>query len=310
MFSVIIPAYNAADYIQNAIASVLAQTVADFEILVVDDGSQDDTRRKVEAFDDLRIRYIYQENGGVSAARNTGIRNAGGEYICFLDADDLWKPHHLEVISRMIQKYPAASVYLTGHEIRLHNGQNMEKHFRIEGDRQSDNMFREIWMQGYQINTNSMACKAGVFAEVGLFETGVKNGEDDDMWYRLFAYYSAAVSGEITTVYIRENSRATVSRVFVEDWIFLHRAEHIMQMPEISAEKKLYLQRLLEQRKLSYVRHLILTGDKKLARKRLHQLDKQLLKPKKYIETIVALWIPKSLTAKVIGMRDAKYYRS
>ena len=97
MFSVIIPAYNAEAFIRNSICSVLAQTVEDFEIVVVDDGSIDHTAAKIKSIDDFRIRYIYQENAGVSAARNTGIQNARGEYICFLDADDLWKQNHLEV---------------------------------------------------------------------------------------------------------------------------------------------------------------------------------------------------------------------
>lgn len=309
MFSVIIPAYNAAPYIQHSINSVLAQTVTDFEIVVVDDGSTDDTKVVVSSITDPRIRYVYQENGGVSAARNTGIQNANGDYICFLDADDLWKPHHLETVSRLTEKFPQCRVYLTGYEIQLHNGETIRKGCPEAGaDIQSDNVFRLIWKYGYFIHTNSIACKASVFDTVGLFEVGVKNSEDDDMWYRLFSYYSAAITNEVTTTYIRENSRATVSKIFVEDWIFLRRVEDIMASPAVSAEKKAYLRRLLEQRKLSAVRHRILRGDKKTAWKTMRQLDIRLLKPRKYIETIIALLIPGIVSSKAVKCRDRKYY--
>lgn len=310
MFSVIIPAYNAAPFIQNSIGSVLAQTVSDFEILVVDDGSKDDTGRVVAGIGDLRIRYIYQENAGVSAARNKGILNAKGEYVCFLDADDLWKPYHLEVLSRMIDKFPTCGVFLTGHEILLHSGKTIRKACSgVAQDLQSDNVFRHIWDHGYFIHTNSVACKTSVFDSVGLFEVGVKNGEDDDMWYRLFAYYSAGISNEITTTYIRENSRATVSKIFVEDWVFLRRVDEIMASTSIPVERKNYLQRLLEQRKLSFVRQCILKGDKKNAGKNLLRLRVRLLKPKKYLETLISFLIPSKILERKIENRDKEYYQ-
>lgn len=311
MFTVIIPAYNAASYIHKAIGSVLAQTVSDFEILVIDDGSTDNTKAIVEAVKDDRIRYIYQPNGGVSSARNAGIRNARGEYISFLDADDLWKPNHLAVVTQLINKYPAASIYLTGYEILLHDGHIINKSCPgVSGDLHSDNVFNLIWEHGYFIHTNSVACKTSAFDTVGLFEVGVKNGEDDDMWYRLFAYFSAAVSSEITTVYIRENSRATVSRIHVSDWVFLSRVDGIMASSSVLPERKEYLRLLLEQRKLSGVRNCILNGEKKLAWKQMRQIDKRLLKKKKYIETLVALLLPSAISLFFANNRDRKYYRT
>lgn len=103
MISVIIPAYNSAAYIGSTIESVLNQSFEDFEILVVDDGSKDCTRKIVEEFQkqDSRIKYFYKENGGVSSARNLGIREALGDYVSFLDSDDLWKSYFL---AKMYQK--------------------------------------------------------------------------------------------------------------------------------------------------------------------------------------------------------------
>ncbi len=93
--SVIIPSYNATRFVKTTIDSVLAQTFQDFEIVVVDDGSTDNTKEVLQDYGD-KIRYLYKENGGVSKARNYGIENANGKYIAFLDADDVWMPEKLE----------------------------------------------------------------------------------------------------------------------------------------------------------------------------------------------------------------------
>ncbi len=308
-FSVIIPAYNAALYIKNSIDSILNQTFSDFEILVVDDGSIDDTEKIVNIIKDERIRYIRQSNGGVSSARNTGIRNARGEYVCFLDADDLWKPNHLEVVLNLINKYPGASVFLTGYEILLHDGKSVIRVWPgVENDLQIDNVFKYIFKYGYFISTNSISCKRDSFDVVGVFEVGVKNGEDDDMWYRLFAYYSAAVSSMVTTIYIRENSSATATRVFTNNWPFLGRVNTIMASSEVSEERKAYLKRLLEQRKLSFVRYCIVSGDKKTAWMHMRKIDTCLIKKRKYIETLVALIIPSAISNYFVSKRDKQYY--
>lgn len=94
--SIVMPSYNASRFVTAAIDSVLAQTVQDFEILVVDDGSTDNTREVLAKYDSPKVRYLYKKNGGVSSARNYGIENARGKYIAFLDADDLWLPEKLE----------------------------------------------------------------------------------------------------------------------------------------------------------------------------------------------------------------------
>jgi glycosyltransferase involved in cell wall biosynthesis len=93
--SITIPTYNCAHFIERAIRSILAQSYTDYEIVIVDDGSTDNTRVVLAPFGD-RIRYIYQANGGLSAARNTALAHAGGELIAYLDADDLWYPDRLE----------------------------------------------------------------------------------------------------------------------------------------------------------------------------------------------------------------------
>ena len=131
MFSVIIPAYNAEKFIARAVKSVLDQNYSDFELIILDDGSTDGTKAQIEQFADNRIRYIYEENGGVSAARNKGIIESKGQYICFLDADDEWKPEHLHVMRTLTQKYSDCGLYVTGYDIRLGNGEIVHKSQQI-----------------------------------------------------------------------------------------------------------------------------------------------------------------------------------
>ena len=104
--SVIIPAYNSQQYIRASLESVLEQTYSDYEVIVVDDGSTDDTKGAVLAVDGP-VQYIYQSNGGPSAARNTGIGAARGELICFLDADDSWTPEKLRYSGGVYAAEPA-----------------------------------------------------------------------------------------------------------------------------------------------------------------------------------------------------------
>ena len=131
MFSVIIPAFNAEKFIARAIKSVLRQTNQNFEIIIINDGSQDQTEAAISQFEDNRIVYLYQENSGVSAARNRGILASKGEYICFLDADDEWKSNHLEVVSSLINQYADCGMYVTGYDVRLNNGEIVHKSQQI-----------------------------------------------------------------------------------------------------------------------------------------------------------------------------------
>lgn len=105
--SVVIPTFNREEMVKDTINSVLHQTYSDFNIIVVDDGSTDNTRDAVGSFRDSRIKYIYQENKGVSASRNTGIKAATSEYVAFLDSDDVYLESSLENVINILKKYPS-----------------------------------------------------------------------------------------------------------------------------------------------------------------------------------------------------------
>lgn len=123
--SVVMPVYNVAAYVEAAVASVLTQDFADFELLIVDDGSTDDSLARCQAFNDPRLRIICQANRGLAGARNTGIRHARGQYVAFLDSDDLWTPDkltahvaHLDADPRLGVSY-CQSAFIDGHGHRL-----------------------------------------------------------------------------------------------------------------------------------------------------------------------------------------------
>ena len=122
MISVVIPLYNKEEQIAHTLQSVFTQTFQNFEIVIVDDGSTDNSVEEVEKFTDSRIRLIHQTNAGVSAARNRGIEEARGELIAFLDADDEWMPEYLATQYGLYQKYPECSVYACNYEIRDFEG--------------------------------------------------------------------------------------------------------------------------------------------------------------------------------------------
>lgn len=115
-FSIIIPTYNRAVFLPKAIESVLSQTYTDWELIIVDDGSTDNTKDVVSQYSDSRIRYIYQDNAERSAARNNGIARANGYYVCFMDSDNYMKPDRLEKLSTYIEKENKLACYYTGIE--------------------------------------------------------------------------------------------------------------------------------------------------------------------------------------------------
>ena len=184
--SVVIPAFNYAHYLPQAIASVLAQTHGTLELLLVDDGSTDGTRAVVAAITDPRLRYLAQENAGLSAARNTGIREARHPFIAFLDADDLWKPDFLATVLRQFAALPEEFTAVATGTIRMDaSGQPST----VPGYNSSHT--RELTVRDFCLRnqplSSSIVLKRHVFAECGGFDTTLRSSEDREMWIRLTA---------------------------------------------------------------------------------------------------------------------------
>lgn len=186
LVTVVIPCYNHAHYLPDALNSVLAQTFTDWEAIVVDDGSTDNTREAAQRFTDPRIRYIYQENQGLSAARNTGIEHALGQFLAFLDADDEWEPTFLaQCLSVLQQDKSLGFVYARtffidpqGHKLPQLGGQ------AVAGER-----FRERILMGGFFPVHAAIVRRSALENVGRFDTALTSVEDWDMWLRVSAQY-------------------------------------------------------------------------------------------------------------------------
>ena len=190
-FSVVIPLYNKGREIARTLGGVAAQTYTPLEVIVVDDGSTDDSARVVEGLDLPGVRLIRQPNGGVSAARNRGIAEAKGDYIALLDADDYWKPEYLERVAALIGRYPGCGLYSMGFEVHRPEGVFPNETVMQEGI--VGNYFRTA-MRVNLTQTSSVTIPRAVFERLGGFPEGMKLGEDQYVWTKIARTYPVCYS--------------------------------------------------------------------------------------------------------------------
>lgn len=197
-FSVIIPLYNKAPYVAKAIDSVLSQTFTDYELIIIDDGSKDNSFSfALKAIEGSNNCHIYkQENAGVSMARNNGVALSQGEYLCFLDADDWWAPTFLEELSKLIDEFPDAGIYGTGYIIV-----NETRHKTRVSPIGVESGFEKGYINYCQVYAKTLAMPLTsisvaiprlVFDEMKGFPKGIKLGEDFLLWIRIALKYKVA----------------------------------------------------------------------------------------------------------------------
>ncbi|NMH25211.1 glycosyltransferase family 2 protein [Flavobacterium solisilvae] len=203
-FSVIIPVYNKEKYAQAAVKSVLNQTFTDFELIIVNDCSTDNSRKEVSKIISEQIKTIeHLENKGLSASRNTGIKNATGNFIAFLDADDEWKPDFLATIKSLISTFPEAQLFATNYEelyadgIKVIHNQKLSK---LGNDFLVDDFFelnlgKPIYFPG------SLCVKKTVFDEIGYFDEKITYSEDIDFNIRTNLKFKLAYSTKALVTY-------------------------------------------------------------------------------------------------------------
>ena len=267
-FSVIIPVYNKSESIGEALDSILNQTFKDFEIIVVNDGSTDDFDSAISNYQTVKV--INQQNGGVSVARNTGINQATGDYVCFLDADDLWLPNHLQTLNQLIEEYPQGKFFITSHQVTYPNGkekfsrellEDYPDHFVCE------NFFKLLNARGDGlINTNCTCIQRNILIDNNIFfEPGERIGEDTDMWFRLALRFPVIISKQTTTKYRRELSTATKRGTSNLTWIFARREQEIAKL-DIPSDLKIECEKLVDRYKMSCSRELMATRNRKQAK--------------------------------------------
>jgi len=186
--SVIIPTHNRAQVVGDAIESVLAQTYPDFELIVVDDGSTDRTRQVVEGCigrNGERIAYLWQETAGAAAARNAGIRSSTGDYVAFLDSDDLYLPRRLEIGVSVLEQDPRyGASYGDQRTVAADGTVTLESRIKRFGGAVSGWILPAL-LRGDLIETNTITIRRHALEQVGGFDEKLWSGQDTDLWWRL-----------------------------------------------------------------------------------------------------------------------------
>lgn len=183
LVSIIIPAYNQAHFLVQAIESVLAQTYKNYEIIVVNDGSTDNTAEVAQSFGN-KIRYIYQENRGLAGARNTGISHAAGEYIALLDSDDVWLPDFLEKMIRQTRLFPASTVFFCAALCMDAEGNDLPQKIHVKTDSARPDFYETLVFANFII-PSTVVMKSLPVKKAGCFDESLRSCEDWDLWLTL-----------------------------------------------------------------------------------------------------------------------------
>ncbi len=195
-FSVVISVYNKQDYIGKTLQSVLDQTHSDFEIIVVNDGSTDNSETVILGFDDKRIKYFPQENQGAGAGRNAAIKKASGDWIALLDADDRWYPEYLAEISKLKSFYPGEAVFSVATAINR-SGKTVLPTYSIPNLKQDEVYVLDFFESSYVdslLTSSSTVLHKKIFDKVGMYDTSVISGQDTDLWIRVGLNYKVVFS--------------------------------------------------------------------------------------------------------------------
>ena len=201
-FSVVIPLYNKADTIERAIRSVYGQTCHDFELIVVNDGSTDDSRSIVEKLSrEFSLRLVDKPNGGVSSARNAGAQVAQGEYIALLDGDDIWDENHLSCLKEIVQKYPGLGIIGTGYrEIR-----GEWQYFTIPWPWIVKSDVYDAYRYAQRVHTSSIAIRKQTWLQAGGFNEKLHFYEDYEFFFRIGMVSAIGIYPAASSTYMSDS---------------------------------------------------------------------------------------------------------
>jgi len=255
-FSIIIPLYNKEKYIENTLKSVLNQSFSDFEVIVINDGSTDQSVAMVEKIKDPRIHLVHQENQGVSVARNRGIALATTPHITFLDADDFWYPHYLETFYELLEKHPQHSVFSAAFEVETKWGTFLSK-YSIDSSKQDVVVdFFEASKKECVLWTSCLVIKKNVFKQVGTFDTTIKISQDTDLWIRIGLEFPIVFTHRCLAIYKHDENSLSKKTDHLRDRLHFEKFQTIeMSHPN--------LKKYLDLNRYAIAMHCKLNGDRK-----------------------------------------------
>ncbi|MEZ6964119.1 glycosyltransferase family 2 protein [Aeromonas sp. S9(2024)] len=242
VFSVVIPLYNKQDFISKCIESVLSQSLSSFEIIVIDDGSKDDSENIVKEIKDDRVKYFHQTNGGVSAARNRGIEEASGEYIAFLDADDWYEEDFLNVVYSSILKHPDADAFTTGY-FKHKNGAVTISTLSVTQEHHQSiviNDFYKSWADGAFFCASSCVVRKEYFIKnQRYFPLKESMGEDQEVWFHLAEHGRIVFTNVALSNYnMGVGNSLSFSSCLLEELPFITRLKARVNTPDFGASKE------------------------------------------------------------------------
>jgi glycosyltransferase involved in cell wall biosynthesis len=227
--SVIIPVFNGEQTIRETIHSVLTQTFDDFELIIIDDGSQDSTLTIINSIQDARIKVFSYSNAGQPASRNRGIKKAIGNYISFIDADDLWTPDKLEAQLKALQENPQAAVAYSWTEWIDELGQPLGRGSYIT---ENGDVFAKLILNDFIANGSNPLIESSAIASVGEFDESLTNAHDWDMWLRLAAQYPFVAVPSPQILYRKSASSMSANVWGMEDSSLRVIEKAFIQVPE------------------------------------------------------------------------------
>lgn len=250
-FSVIVPLYNKEQYIERTLQSIFAQTYADYELIVVDDGSTDQSYSKACAAigtDNPNRHGIRQENGGVASARNKGAAMSKGEYLCFLDSDDWWEADFLKEIDSLIAEYPDAGLYGTAFYIVKNGKQSVAPIGFEEGFEKGYINYCQTYARTLcmPISSSSVAIPKSAFYAAGGFRTHLTLGEDFDLWIRLAVAHPVAMVNKPLANYFQDlpHGKRATRRLHPPKQHMLWNLDYLEERENTDPDLKILLDRL------------------------------------------------------------------
>ncbi|ERL56209.1 glycosyltransferase family 2 protein [Psychrobacter aquaticus] len=238
MFSVVIPLYNKEKYILRAVESVLSQNFADFELIIVDDGSVDDSLEVIKSISDSRVRIIQQTNQGVGSARNKGMAEAKYDWIALLDADDAWSIDHLSELSKIISTFSSLGMVATKALKTNTNPPAIDD--AKPGNIRLIDYFLEASKKRSLVCSSSVAISKKAFDNIGGF-SDKKRGEDLEYWVKVALAYPVATSDKVTAYYFRGTGGITESKDESKK-----KRQHISSLKDISPQVNVILEKAIK----------------------------------------------------------------
>ena len=225
--SIIIPLYNKEKHIKDTLDSVWSQSFADFEVIVVNDGSTDGSLQEVNSIDDKRLKVFTTENQGVSQARNYGISKANADLIAFLDADDIWFEHHLQDLKDLHKQFPDCGMYCKAYDKK--NGSHLIKSkFNNIPENSPWKGIVDDYFKSSVVNsiawTSAVMIPKSTFENVGVFDSKITlgAGEDTDLWIRIALQYPVAFSNKVSAIHqLHSDNRISNSNTNIRQFINL-----------------------------------------------------------------------------------------